>query len=87
MSRPSKKRLGLLQLIKDHGDSEGGQVYFPSFSQLELEDYGLCFWDKDIITYAEKAGLIKTKSNKTFAWLTDEGKQLLKQWHGGSDDD
>ncbi len=80
MTKPSKKRIALLLLIKENADSESGRVYFPSFTANELGKYNLTFWDTSIIAYAEKAGLIETKSNKTFGWLTEAGKQLLKKY-------
>ncbi len=84
MAKPSKKRLGLLRLIQDYGEKERGQVYFPSFDSDTLKIYDLDYWDKATITCAEKAGLIETKSGKTFGWLTEAGKQLLERFTIGS---
>jgi len=76
MEKLSKKMIGLLRLIND---SPNGLAYFPSISSTKLEDYDLTVFDKVIITWAEKKGLIETKDNGFFGWLTEKGKNELQK--------
>ncbi|KKM84114.1 hypothetical protein LCGC14_1302620 [marine sediment metagenome] len=86
MRKPSKKRLALLNLINDYGTKErNGWVYFPSFSPLQLERYGLSVYDKATITCTEKANLIETKWGGMSGRLTELGADLIKKKPGPSD--
>jgi len=74
--KPSKKRLGLLKLLIDRN----GKAYLPAFTSLELEKYGLTLFDLSVVTWAEKACLIKYEKTYTRAFIkiTEAGKQLYE---------
>lgn len=88
MKKPSAKRMGVLQMIRDdetaHEKAFPGVefvgCYLPGQTSHSLEKYGLTLWDLQSITMAEKAGLITRHKYNSWAKLTDEGRAMLERY-------
>jgi len=74
MKRLSPKRRGLLRLLRDR---EPHPVYFPALRSHILEQYGLTIYDRATITWAAKAGLVRTWYSGLFGRLTPAGHAAL----------
>lgn len=79
MSKPSKLRLGFLEMLKDLTEQTGYKWhYLPTISSSTLKKYGLCSYDNIVITMALKSGYVEDNGNHLYG-ITGRGIELLNK--------